>query len=37
VVNAALGFGCGTDADEVFFDAIELFNDLKMQVGFMGR
>jgi len=36
-VNAALIFGWGTDADEDFFDAIGLFDDLKMQGGFMGR
>jgi hypothetical protein len=37
VVNAALIFGWGTDADEDFFDAIGLFDDLKMQGRFMGR
>jgi hypothetical protein len=37
VVNAALIFGCSTDADEDFFNAIGLYNDLKMQGGFMGR
>jgi hypothetical protein len=36
VVNAALIFGWGTDADEDFFDAIGLFNDLKIQGEFMG-
>jgi hypothetical protein len=37
VVNASLDFWLRHDADEGLFDAIELFNDLKMQGEFRGR